>query len=169
MQSCLLKKRRCESNVDISGRNGNTCSTNIKASRSKGRWTADNGHPWSQKQNSSEQEAQSDKDITNNTTGLTLDTETANTNSPFMMKNRRPFSPYAFENRRKGEESGTFHALPVGRSILGREAQRVKNNEQPNKITCGLVQVVIASYAKLKTCVSVLNETSTTMGHPGLD
>ncbi len=168
-QPCLVKKRRCESNVDISGRNDNKCIRNVKASRSKDWWTADNGHPWLKKQNSSEQGAQSDKGSTNNTTESVLDTATANTNSPSTIRNSRPFSPYAFESRRKEEESGTFHTLPAGRLILGREAQGVKKNEPPNKITCGLIQVYCLSYAMLATCVSVLNATSTTYVYPGLD
>ncbi len=157
-RSCLVKKRRkrrCECNVDISGRNDNKCIRNMKASRSKHWWIADNGHPWLKKQNSSEQGARSDKGSTNNTTESALGTATANTNSPTTIRNSRPFSPYAFESRRKKEESGTFHALPAGRSILGREAQGVKKNEPPNKITCGLVQVycLICHAGNLCTCL----------------
>ncbi len=141
-RSCLVKKRRM-SDSNIEARVRNVCKFNgdVKVSRSRDRWTADNEHSWLKKQNSNEQGTRSDKGSIDNTTEPAIDTAMGNKSSPSVMRNSRPFSSYAFESRRKEGESGTFHALPAGRSILGREAQGGGKNEPPNKVICGLEQV----------------------------
>ncbi len=170
MLSCLVKtkRKRSASNVEVSGRNDNKCISSVIASRRKDWWTADDGQSWLKKQNCRKQGAWSDKGSMNNTTELVLDTAAANKNNPSTMRNSRLFSPYAFESRRKEGESGTFHALPAGRSILGREAQGDGKNEPSNKITCGLVQVYCLIYRTGNLCIC-LKYNSTTCSHPGLD